>query len=456
MVAKGATRKNRKRRSSRRSGKSSGGEFLGQGAHKATYNVGCALSGETLCTKMGLSINAKPNLGTQKKIDDLTLNAEGAALMVKPQINAIIKNSQINKSTKNAMIEEIAKRTRENDLKIKLEIDKLTKQSRISKLTKQIKNITLHCDNDSNNVLYVGNNQKILVEQDDIKQFITFIYDTQEEIASIFRADTDPTYKEYMDELNVNREINKIYGSESSIYVTSAPYKYIEWNILGMVVNFSDNQLPLYVIFGSKCKQIKGPADLNLSKFTTDILNSLIVLQKNQYEHNDIKIDNIVLCDTDYKLIDWGKGHKISKTLNPPLPIGARLSTNPIRWYLNGYIGLGIPTALSLFAATSSRYKDFAAWIPYQNTLKRIYKEFNVQINQYSPPELYDKFKNSFDIYMLGITILHAVFLKGDNREHLYHFMYRKIIDAFTSLDNPLNAEEALTKYIEIQKSVHK
>ena len=313
----------------------------------------------------------------------------------------------------------------------------------------QISTITLHCDNNPDEVLISVNNQFTLTD-DDIAKFIQFIYDETKEIASIFRADTNPTYKEYMDELNVNREINKIYGSEASKYVTSAPYEYGALKLLGMVVNFKDGRQPQYVIFGSKCKQIRGPADLNIDKFITDILNSLIVLLKNTYEHNDIKIDNIVLCDTDYKLIDWGKGAKISPT---QLPMGARLSTSPMRWYLNGYIGVGIPAALSLFATTSSRYKDFADWMPYKNTFKRIYKEFDVQINRYSRPELYDKFKNSFDIYMLGITILHAVFLKGDNRDNLY-YTYGEIIDAFTSLEKPLNAKEALTKYEEIKNLV--
>lgn len=356
--------------SSRRSSRRSGGELLGQGAHKATYNVGCSLKGETLCTKMGLSKNAQPNNQTQ------------------------------------------------------------------------ISSITLHCDNITDETLTSDNNQFTLTGND-ITKFIQFIYDEKKEIASIFRADTNPTYKEYMDELYINRDINKIYGSNSAKYVTSAPYEYNTLKLLGMIVKTKDSSQPLYVIFGSKCRQIKEPADLNLAKFTSDILNSLIVLQKNQYEHNDIKIDNIVLCDADYKLIDWGKGAKISPTLKP-LPMGARLSTSPIRWYLNGYIGLGIPAALSLFATTSSRYKEFTAWTPYQITFKRIYQEFYAQINKYSHAELYDKFKNSFDVYMLGITILHAVFLKGDNRDHLYYFTYSKIIDAFTSLDTPLTATSAM------------
>lgn len=305
-----------------------------------------------------------------------------------------------------------------------------------------ISTITLHCDNITDDALNSDNNQFTL-SGSDITKFISFIYDEKKEIASIFRADTNPTYKEYMDELYINREINKIYGDDSSTYLTSAPYEYNKLKILGLVVKFNDQKRqPLYVIFGSKCKQIKGAVDID--KFISDLLNSLIVLQKNQYEHSDIKIDNIVLCQENYKLIDWGRGAKISPTLKP-LQMGARLSTSPIRWYLNGYPGALITTAISYYTATSSRYKDFAAWSPFQITFKRIYQEFDAQINKYSRAQLYEKFKNTFDVYMLGITILHAVFLKGDNRDHLYYFSYNKIIDALTSLDKPLTAVTALT-----------
>ena len=59
----------------------------------------------------------------------------------------------------------------------------------------------------------------------------------------------------------------------------------------------------------------------------------------------------------------------------------------------------------------------------------------------------------TYDGFMLGMTILHAVFLMGNNRDNLY-YTYGEIINAFTSLEKPLNAEEALTKYEEIKNLV--
>ena len=63
-------------------------------------------------------------------------------------------------------------------------------------------------------------------------------------------------------------------------------------------------------------------------------------------------------------------------------------------------------------------------------------KEFN-----YNEQEIYEYYKRSFDVYMVGMTILHAIF-KFDLTDNID--ILSKLVEKFTSLIHPLDINGAI------------
>ena len=172
-----------------------------------------------------------------------------------------------------------------------------------------------------------------------------------------------------------------------------------------------------------------------LDNFIIDILESIIILQTLSYRHNDIKLDNIVKCEDRYKLIDWDQCAKITDLDK----LGSLISTSPVRWYIKGYNPIISKTIMSV--KTSMRNYGFSASKIYKEVASNINKEFDQVVKGNSDKDnLSTTYAYSFDVFMLGMTILHSVY-----KYKLDFNKYRSIILKFTSLNEPVkNAIEAL------------
>jgi hypothetical protein len=163
---------------------------------------------------------------------------------------------------------------------------------------------------------------------------------------------------------------------------------------------------------------------------------SIEILQITSHRHNDIKLDNIVKCGDTYKLIDWEQIGKITDMGKR----GTLIATSPIRWYLEGYAPFIAKQILSV--KTTMRNFGFSRSTMYKEVDAVISREFDSVIGENSDKaNLAIKYAYSFDIFMLGMTILHAVY-----KYKLQYEKYRAIILKFTSLKDPVrNAIEALS-----------
>ena len=174
---------------------------------------------------------------------------------------------------------------------------------------------------------------------------------------------------------------------------------------------------------------------MDLDKFIPDILESIEILQISSYRHNDIKLDNIVKCQERYKLIDWDQCGKITDLDK----IGTLIATSPIRWYINGYNPYISKSIMTL--KTTMRNYGFSGSRIYKEVSSTIFKEFD-EIVKTNPDksDLALKYAYSFDIFMLGMTILYSVY-----KYKLPYEKYKDTILKFTSLRDPVkNAIEAL------------
>jgi len=262
-----------------------------------------------------------------------------------------------------------------------------------------------------------------------INEFVEFLGTEKHRIAKIFKAKSaiskTSVYSDFMEEIECNKAVLRVYKDQALPFTTLSPVTgFKNLDIIGLIVNFEKDD-PLHVIMGTKCA---GMPTINLDKFIIDMLCSILILQKNKYEHNDIKLDNIVKCSDRYKLIDWGQATPIGQS---PIKMGSLFTTSPVRWYVSGHLAY-ISSEILAFKANQND-PEYAKWTPFIKTNARINSEFYSAVkttpNRATLHKLYAK---TFDLFMLGLTILHAVY-----KYKLDYKTYKPIIDKLTDLENP-------------------
>lgn len=269
----------------------------------------------------------------------------------------------------------------------------------------------------------------ILNTKDDIDEFITFLHSVTGKIAKMFKPAklfTMKTLQSKLDEeIDFNKTVNKLYGRTASRYVTSDPIKgFRNLSIVGAIVTVNGTPL-LFVVFGTKCTNVY---DIDMKSFVIDILSSLVKLESSGYSHNDIKLDNIVRCSDRYKLIDWGK------LSGSDTEHGTTIFTSPIKWYILGYSQM-----LSKNIYRLSQHKIVRDHPLFKANNKRIAAEFGKILEENTRDQIRQIFRNTYDTFMFGNTILQAVIVYKFDYEK-----YKPLIDALTSLKEPLTAADAL------------
>jgi len=276
----------------------------------------------------------------------------------------------------------------------------------------------------------------VLTEDKDIKNFLKFIHDLHGKIAKLFKDRyflTGSTIKQDLEEeVQANRDVISYYGRTAEKFLTIAPiHKFQNTEFLATIVEIV-NKPTLYITYATMCDN-KYP--MRFGRFAAEILESIVILQKANYQHNDIKLDNVVLCDDRYKLIDWGQAGSIDE-----IKIGDMISTSPIKWYVKGAPGYFAQKIMNVRTRmVDYNYEQSAV---FQDTYSRIRSEFYKVISETpNPHELFEKYKTSFDIFMVGMTLLHAV-----HRFSLNHDKYKPLIDALTSIENPITDPKVALK----------
>jgi len=284
-------------------------------------------------------------------------------------------------------------------------------------------------------ILYTVDGMETLSDKNTIRQFIDFLHIKKDRIAKTFKPTGIfiSTTKEYFEkEIESGKKIIEVYGKQADTYLTIAPLTgFQSHKLFGAIF---EGSVTTYAIFGTKCN---NKFEIVLPKFIKDILQSIIILQEEDMFHNDIKLDNIVKCSDRYKLIDWGGASKISKLVKP----GSLLTTSPVQWYCHDWRVIKLLCVELLpwrahYSEPSATKSDL-----FKEILAKIKKEFYEATNHgLSKDELFEKYKYTFDLFQLGMTLVYAIYDKPK-----YHKKYIPIIGYLTSLtDPPTNAKEAM------------
>jgi serine/threonine protein kinase len=283
--------------------------------------------------------------------------------------------------------------------------------------------------------LYTKKDPVTLSTKEEILEFVEFTQGLEDKIAKLFKYKGDVSkvaHDKLLEEIEFNKNIAAIYGRDAEYFTTITPvsgYKGVE--IYGAYIKL--NKKPdIYAVFGSKCD---NKYTVKLKQFLIDILASLIHLNDRGYYHNDVKLDNIVLCGDTYKLIDWGASSPAKFTEKTH---GSLLTTSPMRWYTFGYNQF-LSTSI---IGTKTYYGNRTVYASpiFKANVARINREFyEVMRITTNAEDLFRMYKDSFDVFMLGMTALHAVVLYK-----LDYTVFQPIIERMTSLKYPLGAKEAL------------
>jgi serine/threonine protein kinase len=309
------------------------------------------------------------------------------------------------------------------------------------------------------NISLYGLNENIkITKEEDIKNFLIFLKSMKNKFVKLIITDKvinkeEQIKKNFFEEIKSNQQVLKIYGNKSSKFLTVQPIGiFKKCKIMGCIVTNKNNE-KYHLIFGNKCDNNFILNEGSLKKYILEILQSIEILQKNGFQHDDIKLDNSVKCNGMYKLIDWGKLRSINRVSIRTI---FGLNHSPILLYIYQTHGLlskfvsGLPV-METFDLESFLIKNFnknLTWMRnllkyplFKKTIERVKIELKQIICMNIPRnKLLEKYKYTSDIYMFGIEIIYILYKFKINPDK-----FEVVIEKFTSLLHPVkNASDAI------------
>jgi serine/threonine protein kinase len=279
------------------------------------------------------------------------------------------------------------------------------------------------------------NSEVIIKEKEEIKDFLKKIEKTDEFIGKLFKSKYfESTKKIFEKELDEIRNVIGFYKKENNKYTTLNPLKYKTTEFIAVTINYSRSSE--YIVFNKKCN---NKFEINIIKMVKDVLESLVILQKNDFLHNDIKLDNMVYCEKKYKLIDWGNIMKIDFK---HIMKGTFLTGHPIKFYLMGYSQYFIKQAI--YIRTQTKMKEIIKSKLFNDIYKQQMKQFDeVMKKGLTKKEMIEKYKDSMDVYALGMTVVHAIIINNEKFEK-----YEKLVNYLLDMENPPKDAKVALEFI--------
>ncbi len=187
----------------------------------------------------------------------------------------------------------------------------------------------------------IGLNKEFKLNQDKKEWLLKKLKNTKDLLAKKFLSASilfGSNYKNFNNELNGYRNIIRIFGKDVNKYTTvNTIFSYNNTKIYGII--FNDN----YYIFLERCYSTLQDINFtqkNYNKCYKEIIETLDILNKYNYIHNDIKPDNIIYCNNRFKLIDWESSNDIKNQSSSFINTknGSLVFNHPIKFY-----NIGVP-----------------------------------------------------------------------------------------------------------------
>jgi serine/threonine protein kinase len=286
------------------------------------------------------------------------------------------------------------------------------------------------------------------------------------------------------------KEINKVANLYVNKKLITIDKPYISnHHILGIKIE-QDNKI-FYISFGIKCNPNYTIADKNIRQFIENILESIKIINKEKYYHNDIKLSNIIYCDSEnrFNLIDWGASRsidwnksdsdeKLNKAIDECKIRGDPVFSSPMKLYIvyaNNWTlnTTNIPSITLKYELHKGKkdwnyLKDRKLNKKIINLLKIQHNIFTEELNEIKKKvndkhlsntnavkKTFEKYHDSFDVYMFGMTLYHIIikyniFSTDANKFNILSNYIEKLI----SLKTPLNINSAINEFDKIKEEI--
>jgi hypothetical protein len=295
-----------------------------------------------------------------------------------------------------------------------------------------IYSLTLTNNNTKLELFLSNGDVKHITETTHINRFIVSLKEHRNFIAKIIKPagffSSHSTRSDFIAELRDNQKVIDSYSQkDAKQYLTLTGIEFEGDDIMGAIFK-GDNSI--HAIFNIRCIPYY---DFNVKKFTIDILKSLAAFKGT---HNDIKLDNIVLCSDKYKIIDWGKYSK-----RDTIRFGTTSTANPIKYYIYSRIS----RAGNYFFTKTRKGKSWydisklTQTSQFKEQYGRIIKEYGEEVSITPRSKMMEKYKDTFDVFSFGMTLMYGII-----HFNLDYDKYKPLIETLSSIKKPIDASEAL------------
>lgn len=287
-----------------------------------------------------------------------------------------------------------------------------------------------------------------LNEFESFKSFIESLSDTH--VCKFFHS--KKVEKEFENEINGYRLALKSNRS-NKLKVGNFGISYKSHLLLGFILTYSKKKK--YFTIMDKCdidlkkcilKKMFNDEE-EFKKLIIEILQQIKQIQTLNFAHGDIKLDNIMKCNHEYKLIDWGymrelDYEKLKNSINPFLgscSLYFKTYADGHKGYVNGVswkTAYKISSQMKLMEISVSPYLSNKS-MPY---LTHSDKWYNQQYKEFNKDELFEKLKYGLDLHAFG-WVLYDILIKQPYKEkyidfimNIYQFTGKEALEKFKIL----------------------
>ena len=203
-----------------------------------------------------------------------------------------------------------------------------------------------------------------------------------------------------------------------------------------------------YFVFNRKCQQtltLKNTRHFSPSQFdklVVQILEILVHLENSNIAHGDIKLDNIMICDDNYRLIDWEQGRVLDYIkIKTSISLGACPAYYILKFgnQWKAVFSLAIPFIIKVTGCNDLGHKNKCQYI--YDAIDYYQEQFNSDSDEKTT---FNRVRYTFDLFTFGLILYgilqHNPFIKKSKQFDKYRLFVNNIY-------KHNNAKEALLEF---------